>query len=568
MANELPAGFQLDQQPQSLPEGFQVDAQQATPELTNRQIIQQNLGGADPLAFPKQIKGIGEAISSIGSSVFSRPISGLAGLAETVTGDAQAGAEEVARQQALLTPDLSPEGQQVLQDIGGGLESLMQLPGIDKVIELSKNTQDFVTKVGEITGQSVAGETGRQIGGAIGRGTPQALIEGAGIRASLLPRGQTLSSFTSANKANLPKTPSKREIRRLSFEAAPDVGQLKQAARSIYKNIDDLGVTVRPQATDKLFDDIAKSVRSEGFSAAIHPKVAGVLGELENVKGQALNVSEIDTLRKVARSAARSIEPEEARLGSIIMSKIDEGLDNLKQTQLLNGQGAEVGGLYRQARNLWGRARRSELIDESFEKARNQASGFENGIRVQFRSILNNKKKLKGFKPQEIKAMQRVVRGGGAENTAKALGKFGFTEGQASTMLLGSAGVAGGAALGGAPGAVIVPLIGQVSKNLAQKMTRNNAEFANALVRSGDNSSDIIKAYYKHVPKAERNTADLTELLLGKTKLPSGRKVKGLTSEQNQAIKDIAFINKSLTEQEIKRVLGLAALSANTTEGQ
>lgn len=85
--------------------------------------------------------------------------------------------------------------------------------------------------------------------------------------------------------------------------------------------------------------------------------------------------------------------------------------------------------------------------------------------------------------------MQEVVRGTTGSNIAKAIGRFGFSEGHATNILGGSIGVAGGAALAGAPGAVAVPLIGQVSRKLAQKLTRGKADFADIVVRAGSDAN-------------------------------------------------------------------------------
>ena len=110
--------------------------------------------------------------------------------------------------------------------------------------------------------------------------------------------------------------------------------------------------------------------------------------------------------------------------------------------------------------------------------------------------------------------MREVVRGTTGANIAKAIGRFGFSEGHATNIIGGSLGIAGGAALGGAPGAVAVPIIGQVSRKLAQKLTRGKAEFANIVVRAGDNANDIAAAYLSKVPKKARTSAELSELLL------------------------------------------------------
>jgi hypothetical protein len=321
----------------------------------------------------------------------------------------------------------------------------------------------------------------------------------------------TLGTSAVANTSKGLRTSS---AKKLLEESAPTIEGLKQAARGVYKEIDNLGITINPRSVNRLSNELSSVARREGFNRRIHPKVSAALDEFKSVRKRPQTLSELDVLRKVTNGAARSIDPDEARIGQILLGRIDDSLDNLKSANFTNPAKTDIGGKYRDARQLWRRAKKSELLEEAFEKAKNQASGFENGIRTQFRSILNNKKKLKGFTPEEIKSMQTVVRGGTAENLAKAIGKFGFNEGQASTMLMGSLGVAGGAAIAGAPGAVAVPLIGQVSKTLAQKLTRRNARGADLIVRAGNDGLDVVKSYLKAVPAKERSSQELTELLL------------------------------------------------------
>jgi len=137
--------------------------------------------------------------------------------------------------------------------------------------------------------------------------------------------------------------------------------------------------------------------------------------------------------------------------------------------------------------------------------------------------------------------MEQVVRGGGLENTAKAIGKFGFSEGQATSMLMGSLGVAGGAAIGGSAGAVAVPLIGQVSKNLAQKLTRNNAELVSQIVRQGKDADGIAKAYFAKVKPENRSASELAELLIS-MKARDQLSIRAADERTKQAIADANYL--------------------------
>lgn len=381
---------------------------------------------------------------------------------------------------------------------------------------------------GAALGQKVGGDTGEQVGAMLGSIAAPVAAAGAIQGAK--------GAIDRSQEASLIK------------EAAPTIDALKSKAREVYKQIDDLGAVVDSSRFNGLVRDLNKSMRQEGFNKRIHPKISAALDEFKLNIDKNQPVSNIDTLRKVARSAAASTEPDESRLGSKMIEQIDDFMDNIDSSALVGGKSDDVGVMYRDARKLWQRARKAEDIEMAVEKAKNQASGFENGLRVQFRAILNNKKKLRGFSPDELAAMQKVVRGGGLENAAKAIGKFGFTEGQATSMLMGSLGVAGGAAVGGSVGAVAVPLVGQVSKNLAQKMTRNNAEMVSRIVRSGKDASSIAKAYFSSVPAKQRAAEDLAELLL-KTGAEGRVNIPNADPQIKRIISDSAYIMGAINSQ-------------------
>jgi hypothetical protein len=129
--------------------------------------------------------------------------------------------------------------------------------------------------------------------------------------------------------------------------------------------------------------------------------------------GKVHSLSDIDNLRKIAQNTAQATEKADAALGVAMIDSIDEFLDSATPSAFARGavKASDVVPKYKVARELWGRARRSELVNEAFEKAARQASGFENGLVTQFRRILNNKNQKRYFKPQEIAAMDDVVKG-------------------------------------------------------------------------------------------------------------------------------------------------------------
>ncbi len=347
--------------------------------------------------------------------------------------------------------------------------------------------------------------------------TGQEIVEGVGEVASLVPPviGGAGQAPVSQARLRRPKTPSKKEVRKNLVMAAPERKEIKSKASELYKSIDESGATIKDDKYLDLVVDIRDRLKKAGHNPKTSESVEKVLNVLEDEVGTPQKISDIDVLRKVSKSAANSPDPNVQRLGGIIIDEMDNFLDNLKQSDIGgNIDASKVGGVYKKARELWGRNKKIEILEDADIRANLTASGYENGLRQEFRRILKNKKLRRSFSPEEIKEMSLVVEGDKKGNAAKFLGKFGLSEGQATSMVGSSISGAGGYAAGGLPGAMAALSTGQLSKYLSQRLTKGKTDFADALVRSGNNGRQITEVYLKNTPKAKRNPADLKALLL------------------------------------------------------
>lgn len=436
----------------------------------------------------ERVTGDLDAAASIVSSGIGEALAGLSGIGAQIMPGGRTGGEQVERvREATTRQPSTPQGQRTLQSIG----------------ETTQPAAEAFSGAEQFLGDTVFEETGSPALAAAAKTIPTAVLEatGAGVGRAGLGGVRRLRE---------------RGVERSIAEAAPSIEDLKGTSRAVFKEIDDLGASVKPNAYRKLASDIRKEATNMGIDKDVTPKANRALDRIMSARGNDVSLSDLDTLRSVAQGAAKSIEPQEAAIGTRMINTIDDFLDdaNANTLQLPKAVDADVGKRYRAARNLWGRARKSEMLQEAFEKARNQASGFENGLRVQFRSILNNKKRRKFFSEDERDAMRKVVQGDTKENLAKLIGRFGFSEGQATNFLGGTIGATAGGMVGGVPGAIAIPLVGQVSKGLAQRMTRGNAEFADQVIRAGRDAKQITKAYMKNTPRADRSPEELSQLLM------------------------------------------------------
>lgn len=263
---------------------------------------------------------------------------------------------------------------------------------------------------------------------------------------------------------------SRKKLANVAAANAPTADQLRRAAKSIYSQLD--GVPLPREGLADAAQGAANEISSRPVNPRLMPKTAAVMDDVMDVATdpqRPLTFGQVEELRQLTGiPRADFSNPAEQRGGAIIANALDAFIDDASPAASKD---------IAKAREMWGRLRRSEVVEEAIVKAQQQASGFENGLRVQFRSILNNKKKRAGFSEAEIKAMEEVVQGTKVGNWMKKIGKLGFGRGQQSNVLSGTAGTM---AFGPASLAA-----GQVAGAMSEGITAQNAAKLAALVRAG-----------------------------------------------------------------------------------
>lgn len=367
-------------------------------------------------------------------------------------------------------------------ELGGGLMS--GGAGATKTFgsQVVKNLAKHAPKTTKLATTSATGATA---GGTYGFGTGEGLddsIEKAKTGATVGAIAAPVASKLIDGAVN---SFARRNINKSIDSAIPTTAQIKQKANNLYKEADNLGIVVSDDSFNQLSKKIAEKAKNQGFHSKIHPKVSAALDEFAE-SGKPLTLKELEQKRRVLKSAASSNESDERRLASELIDEIDGYMDNLNQSQVISGNAEKAGNVLKGARANWQKTRKSEMIEEAIEKAKNQASGFENGLRIQFRQILNNKKKTRGFSEEELNALRTIVRGKPTENVLRVLGKMAPNEGAATNWLGMITGMGGGHVIGGPVGMVAAPMVGMAARNTAQKITRNNVDDLHKLVRGGN----------------------------------------------------------------------------------
>lgn len=267
-------------------------------------------------------------------------------------------------------------------------------------------------------------------------------------------------------------------------ESIPSTDQLKSYADAAYDLADQAGVIVSPQSWSMAVNDLARKAVNEGIDPTLHPKAMAALRRFAEVANEPITFKSMDTLRRIAKGAASSIEPDERRIASIIIDKLDDYMANLKPGDVLKGDAELAVGALQEARSAWGRMRKGEMLEGLIERAQTRAgqysqSGMENALRTEFRQLAMNPKRMRGFTDEERKAIMKVARGGPVENVLRLIGKF-APRGVVSAM----PSLAAGATFDLGTGAAIA-VLGDAGKRAASAMTSASAQRAADIARSG-----------------------------------------------------------------------------------
>lgn len=247
----------------------------------------------------------------------------------------------------------------------------------------------------------------------------------------------------------------------------PTLEAMREKAGQLYEAAKESGGVVNEGRMKLLVGQVSQTLRNEGFDPQLHPRIAATLNRLQNEAGPK-SLADMEILRRVASNAAASLQPDERRLAGKVIDHIDNTVARLSGSEGL-----------KEARKVWAQMRRLETVETAIEKA-SLTDDFARGLRTQFKALLRNPKRLRGFSEAERKAISAVAKGAPLEHALRGLGKL-----MAPTGISGAA-LTGGAAFGGAGlGAAAIPLAGMTAKSAANAMTKASAQQARDFIASG-----------------------------------------------------------------------------------
>lgn len=195
-------------------------------------------------------------------------------------------------------------------------------------------------------------------------------------------------------------------------------------------------------------------------------------------------------LLKAEGQAVRAGNGDDARQVAHIIDDFDDWADSLVEGRDVMTSGAKTAesvAARTEARALWSRMKKTQTIETLIERAQNSSpaltqTGLENALRIEFKNLANNQRRMRQFSAEEKAAIQRVARGGVMQQITRRV---------ASLAPRGVVSGAGSAVLGSATGAGAIPFIvaGEAGALAAKLMRLSDVEAARTLISNGQGAA-------------------------------------------------------------------------------
>lgn len=274
---------------------------------------------------------------------------------------------------------------------------------------------------------------------------------------------------------------------------APTTAQIKAQSQALYDAADQAGLVVAQPSLQNFANSALNNAKGRPIlmNAKLYPNSTAAMDEVQNLAaGGHATLEQIDQVRQLVgnaeQAARKSGNDGDARIAGIIQDNLDRYLDKLAPSDVISGDAGQAVGIIKQARGLWARQRKSQLIEDALSDAQAQADkggsggNIDNAIRQQIVKIVKNDRLAGKFSPAELGLLKHVTKGSGnLHQLARLLGKM-SPEGNGLMQLLqtGSAVLSGGQTL---------PLaaVGFAAKRLSDATTRGNANAALQAIQFG-----------------------------------------------------------------------------------
>lgn len=385
------------------------------------------------------------------------------------------------------------------------------------------------TKAGAGVGNFIrSGNIGSRIvkGGALGSASGAAYGAGAGEdgnKTQSAGEGAVYGGVAGSAFPLLPYAASGVKNTYKGFRAR-DIESLDQASRSLseaaqnsYKKMRDVGAILKPQTAANVFRSMDNALSQNKLNPRMHGKMIGLMQDMKDeiLQGD-ITLEGFDQWRRLFKDVAGNFnDKDNARLAQTVIKAMDNSISGLSDKDLAGGGRAAIDAL-QDARKLYTQKMKFEAISDIVRKS----DGDANYLKRELKKFVNNPKKIRGFSPSEIEALNKAASLSAGEGVMKMLGKFGIDLGASRIGNTALPALSAGAAYmsGGGAGSLAIPAIGTMARQNQKYLARGKAEDVLRAIQAGGN---ITKKELMKLPPREAEKI-----------LNSGIFIPGLTGSQ------------------------------------
>jgi hypothetical protein len=279
---------------------------------------------------------------------------------------------------------------------------------------------------------------------------------------------------------------------------APTISELKTAASANYESPALTGLDVKPVAISDFASKTKVALDAGGLDENLAPKTHAILTKLEKVPNDPTAIvtgKNITSLRQLLGNAAG--EPgKEGLAAKRALNALDDHIPKIEPKDVLAGDPAAAGQALDTANADYSAAKHAETIDNKTVRAElrsaasNSGHNVANTIRQRMADILNPERPdlQRGFQPDELAMMDRIVRGTKTQNAMRWAGNYLGGGGGLGALHTSGIGAGVGASIAGpigaAVGAVAPPALGYILKAIGNRGTLADAAKLSEMIRS------------------------------------------------------------------------------------
>lgn len=335
-------------------------------------------------------------------------------------------------------------------------------------------------------GRAMSGEL--QVMGPDGRTTPEAIEQGFNFASVFSPSAPAMRSGSGI-------IPGEGQQVRRSTPPAPSVDDLYAAADDSFNAMRETGVDYASDAVKNAALNLKRALESEGYDAEVAASTHRILDKLSNPpEGSVASIKNLHSARKTFRKIAQNFNnPPDQSAASQAIRALDDFIANPDPSAVLAGSADDAAAALRSANSNFAAAKRSDLLSgiernaDLRAAAANSGANTGNAIRQRVASAIMQPKQVSGFSPEEIAALESIVKGTPMQNATRYVGNLLGGGGGLGQMLTGGLGAGFGAASmgtgGAALGAAAPVAVGVASKGLSNALTRRALNSADEMVR-------------------------------------------------------------------------------------